>query len=101
MEQTTIAVTAVSSRSVFVATTAPDAFRLGNLEVCMPGPTCVLSVPSALGTVAFPAPSMTDTREVAVDLIGDPASGRLTLGLARASRTEIQATRVDLCFLPD
>jgi hypothetical protein len=54
-----------------------------------------------VGTLAIPAPMMTDTRAVAVDLRGNPITGTLTLGLARASVTEIQAIRLDLCFAPD
>ncbi|MBN8610547.1 MAG: hypothetical protein J0L92_08185 [Deltaproteobacteria bacterium] len=101
MEQRTVAVTGVTSRSVFLATTAPDAFRVGSLEICTRGTACTPTVPRSVRTIAIPALPMPDTREVAVDLVGDPTTGRLTLGLARASRDEIQTARVDLCFVPD
>jgi hypothetical protein len=101
MEQRTIAVTGATPRSVFLATTAPDAFRVGSLDLCARGLECTPAVPTRVRTVAIAAPTMPDTREVAVDLVGDPTTGRLTLGLARASRSEIQTARVDLCFVPD
>jgi hypothetical protein len=103
MEQASIAAIGVSARSAFIATTAPRAFRIGNLDLCAAGSTaCTPSVPTEpVGTLAIPAPMMTDTRAVAVDLRGNPITGTLTLGLARASVTEIQAIRLDLCFPPD
>jgi hypothetical protein len=101
MEQRTVAVTGVMSRSVFLATTSPDAFRVGSLEICPRGTACTPTVPRSVRTIPIPALPMPDTREVAVDLVGDPTTGRLTLGLARASRSEIQVARVDLCFVPD
>ena len=103
MEQATIAAIGVSPRSVFIATTASDAFRVGNLELCPPGSSCPsLTVPTdPIGTLAIPAPPLDDTKAVAVDLRGNPATGTLTIGLARASSAEIQAIRLDLCFAPD
>lgn len=103
MGQATIAGIGVSPRSVFMATTAADGFRVGNLELCPPATACPTPMVPAepIGTMSIPAPSLPDTRAVAVDLRGNPATGTLTLGLARASAAEIQAIRLDLCFAPD
>lgn len=99
MDQQTIAAIGVSPRTTFIATTAARAFRVGSFDVCPPGGTCTPTVPSApVGTMAINAPTMDDTRAVAVDMRGDPSRGTLTIGLARASSSEIQATRLELCF---
>jgi hypothetical protein len=102
MEQAAVAAIGVSPRTVFFATSAPRAFRIGNLDLCPAGASCSPAVPtSPVGTLPIPAPMMDGTRAVAVDLRGNPSTGMLTLGLARASRTEIQAVRVNLCFAPE
>lgn len=103
MTEPTIAALPLSMRSAIFATTQQYEFRIGRLDWCATTDCTAPEVPtSRVPTVRIAAPWMVSTTAaVTLDVRSATDWGILELGLVRASPNQIQAVRVNLCFMPD